>query len=162
MRKHRLITTTAAAAAGAAVAVGTAVAAHSAAFVANYSGTATEKVSGQTVTTAGKGTGTGTLVGRSTLSGTVVANTSNPPCAPFKGPAAIAGPKGKLKLTVLPTSRGCAASQDDQNNVSIAGSAKVIGGTAKFKKARGTLRFTGHYDRGSGAFTLKLKGTLTY
>jgi hypothetical protein len=39
---------------------------------------------------------------------------------------------------------------------------KVTGGTAKFSKARGTLRFTGHYNRSSGAFTVKLKGTLQY
>ncbi len=36
------------------------------------------------------------------------------------------------------------------------------GGTLKFKKAKGSLHFSGHYDRKSGAFNVKLTGTLTY
>jgi hypothetical protein len=146
----------------AALAVGTALAAHSVTFKASYAGKATEKVSGQTVTDSVRGTGLGTLVGRGTITGTVTASTANPPCSPFGGPGLIAGKGGKLKVTVLKTSRGCAAGEDDQNNISFSGTAKVIGGTGKLIKARGTLRFTGHYDRSGGAFTVKLKGTLTY
>jgi hypothetical protein len=70
----------------------------------------------------------------------------------------ISGAKGKLKVKVLPTSRGCAASEDDRNNISVVGTVKVTGGTGKFRKARGNLRFTGHYNRSTGAFTVKLKG----
>ena len=142
--------------------VGTAFAAHSAVFKGSYSGTATEKVDGQTVTAVAKGKGTGTLLGKGSISGTVVANTANPPCGPFSGPGVIAGVKGKLKVRVLPSSRGCAAGQDDQNNISLSGNATVKGGTGKFLKARGTLHFSGHYDRSTGAFTVKLTGTLKY
>jgi hypothetical protein len=145
----------------AAVVAGNALA-HSAAFTASYSGIATEKVSGQIVTATAKGKGVATMVGKSTITGTVVATTANPPCSPFKGPGLIAGKLGKLKVNVLPTSRGCAAGQDDQNNISLSGTAKVTGGTGKYRAAKGVLRFSGHYDRGSGAFTVKLRGTLKY
>jgi hypothetical protein len=134
----------------------------STAFSARYSGTVTEKVNGQSVTAAPRGTGTGTVIGKSTLSGTVAGTTANPPCSPLSGPGVLAGKAGKLKVKLLPTSRGCAAGEEDKDNISFSGSAKVTGGTGKFRAAKGTLRFTGHYDRTSGAFTVKLKGTLKY
>jgi hypothetical protein len=137
-----------------------ALAARSVGFTAKYSGKVTEKVSGQTVNAAVKGTGTGNLVGKSAISGAVVATTSDSPCAPFFGPGSITGPKGVLKLKVTPTSRGCAAGEDDRDNISVSGTATITGGTKKFKKAKGTLRFTGHYDRSSGAFNVKLTGSV--
>ena len=136
--------------------------AHVTAFSATYKGLVTEKVSGQTVTATVRGTGTGTPIGKSTITGTVVATTStDSPCAPFRGPGLITGKSGKLKVTVVPTSRGCAAGEDDRNNISVSGTVKVSGGTGKYRTAKGKLRFTGHYDRGSGAFSVKLKGTLS-
>jgi len=65
-------------------------------------------------------------------------------------------------VTLLSTARGCAASADDQNNVSLYGDAKVAGGTKLFKKAKGKLNFSGTYDRQSFKFTLKFTGKLTY
>jgi hypothetical protein len=144
----------------AAVLVGTALGSTNTAFTASYKGTVTEKVSGQTVTAVPHGTGTGTPIGKGTLTGTVTATTANPPCSPLNGPGVLAGTAGKLKLTLLSTSRGCAASEDDKDNISFSGSAKVTGGTGKFRAAKGTLRFTGHYDRANGTFNVKLRGTL--
>jgi hypothetical protein len=132
------------------------------ALVAKYSGTVTEKVNGQQITAVPRGKGTGTLIGKSVLTGVVKATTANPPCSPLNGPGTLAGAKGKLQLTLLPTSRGCAASEEDQNNISFSGSAKVMGGTGKFRGAKGTLRFTGHYDRAGGTFNVKLTGTVKY
>lgn len=132
-------------------------------FTGTYKGKATERVNGDVITALVAGTGTATLIGKGTLGGNVVATTiADSPCAPLKGPGTIKGLKGTIKLSLLSTSRGCAASEDDKDNISVAGSAKVVGGTKKFLKARGTLRFTGHYNRTSGAFTLKLTGKLTY
>ena len=145
----------------AAVVVGTA-AGGSHAFIASYSGTVTEKVDGQTVTATPRGKGTGTPIGKGVLTGIVAATTANPPCSPLNGPGTLAGTAGRLKVKLLPTSRGCAASEEDRNNISFSGSAKVTGGTGKFRAARGTLRFTGHYDRGDGSFSVKLRGTLKY
>jgi hypothetical protein len=134
----------------------------STAFTASYSGTVTEKVNGSTVTATPHGKGSGTVIGKSTLTGIVTATTANPPCSPLNGPGTLAGKVGKLKVTLLSTSRGCAAGEDDRDNISFSGSAKVIGGTGKFRAAKGTLRFTGHYDRSSGTFNVKLRGTLRY
>jgi hypothetical protein len=143
----------------AAVLVGTALGSTSTAFTASYSGTVTEKVNGQTVTAVPRGKGSGTPIGKGTLTGTVTATTANPPCSPLNGPGVLAGTAGKLKVTLV-SSRGCAASEDDRDNISFSGSAKVTGGTGKFRAAKGTLRFTGHYDRAGGTFTVKLRGTL--
>jgi hypothetical protein len=161
MKRLRAPATIAGGLAVAAVVAGTAVGSSSA-LVARYSGTVTEKVNGQQVTATPRGTGTGTVIGKSVLTGVVKATTSNPPCSPLNGPGTLAGAKGRLQLTLLPTSRGCAASEADQNNISFSGSAKVIGGTGKFRRAKGTLRFTGHYDRAGGTFNVKLTGTVKY
>jgi hypothetical protein len=145
----------------AAAVVGTAAGA-SHAFRASYTGTVTEKVDGQAVTATPRGKGTGTPIGKSTLTGIVSATTANPPCSPLNGPGTLAGTAGKLKVKLLATSRGCAASEEDRDNISFSGSAKVTGGTGKFRAARGTLRFTGHYNRANGSFNVKLSGTLKY
>jgi hypothetical protein len=144
------------------LAAATALASTSVAFTGNYAGKVTEKVDGQTVTALASGAGAGTVVGKGKLAGTVTGTTANPPCSPFSGLGTISGPKGKLKINVLNTSRGCAASEDDQDSITVSGNAKVTGGTLKFKKARGTLHFSGHYDRKSGSFNVKLTGKLTY
>src|SRR5215211_1065166 len=71
-----------------AVVAASALAARNVAFTAKYSGKVTEKVTGQTSTAVAKGSGTGNLVGKSTLGGTVIASLSDSPCAPFTGPGA--------------------------------------------------------------------------
>ncbi len=132
-------------------------------FTGTYKGKVTERVSGQIITAVTVGTGTGTLIGKGAIGGTVVATTTaDSPCAPLKGPGTIKGLKGSFKLSIVSGSRGCAASEEDKDNISIAGTAKVVGGTGKFIKARGSLRFTGRYDRTTGLFTLKLTGKVTY
>jgi hypothetical protein len=132
-------------------------------FTGSYKGTVAEKVDGNKITARATGTGTGTTIGKGALAGSVTATTAaDQPCAPFNGPGTLSGPKGKLKLTVLTGSRGCAASQDEKDSISLSGTAKVTGGTLKFKKAKGTLHFSGHYDRASGSFNVKLTGPLTY
>ncbi len=151
----------------AALAVGTAFAAapkpKTVAFKGSYAGTVTEKVNGQAVTALANGKGVGTAIGKGALTGIVSATTANPPCSPLNGPGTLAGPKGKLKVTVVPaTSHGCAASEEDQNNISVSGNVKVIGGTLLFRKAKGTLHFSGTYDRKGGTFAIKLTGKLTY
>ena len=130
-------------------------------FTATYAGTVTENVNGQTVTATTKGTGKGTLIGKSTVSGIITATTSDQACAPFGGPGSIVGTGGKMKVTVV-NSRGCAASQDAQDDISVAGFVTVKGGTGKWKAAKASLHYTGHYNRSTGAFTVKLTGTLKY
>jgi hypothetical protein len=162
MRRRRALSFFTAALVLTAIAAGTAVAARSTAFTGTYAGTVTEKVNGQAVTATAKGSGKGTVLGKGKLSGTVSATTANPPCSPISGPGTITGSGGMLKLTVVNTSRGCAASETEQDSITISGTAKVTGGTLKFKKARGSLHFSGHYDRKNGSFNVKLTGTLSY
>jgi len=161
MKRLRASAAIAAGLALAAVVAGTAFGGSSA-LVAKYSGKVTEKVNGQQVTAVPRGAGTGTLIGKSVLTGVVKATTANPPCSPLNGPGTLAGSRGRLQLTLLPASRGCAASEEDKDSISFSGSAKVIGGTGKFRGAKGTLRFTGHYDRAGGTFDVKLTGTVKY
>ena len=131
-------------------------------FKGSYAGQVTEKVDGSNVTALTSGTGTGSVIGKGKLTGSVTATTANPPCSPLAGTGTLGGPKGKLKVTVLSTSHGCAASETDQNNISVSGTVKVTGGTLLFRKAKGTIHFSGAYDRKSGAFNIKLTGKLTY
>jgi len=114
------------------------------------------------VTGLTNGTGSSTAVGKGKLIGTPAGTTANPPCSPITGVATITGPKGNLKVSLLPTARACAASEDDQDNISVVGDAKVAGGTKLFKKAKGKLHFSGTYDRKAFKFTLKFTGKLTY
>lgn len=131
------------------------------AFKATYTGKATEKVSGQNVTATAKGTGTASVLGKSTITGTAKGSTAAQ-CSPFGGPGTIKGAKGTLKVTVLNTSRACAASQEQQNSINLSGWVQVKGGSGKYTKATGKIHFSGHYDRSGGAFNVKLTGTLTY
>ncbi len=57
----------------------------------------------------------------------------------------------KLTFKVAPGSTGCG---DEGGQIfSITGKAIVVKGTGKLAKAKGTLKFTGVYDRGAGTFT---------
>ena len=131
-------------------------------FKGSYAGKVTEKVDGSAVTATANGAGKGTAVGVSKLSGVVKASTANPPCSPILGPGTISGLKGKLKVNVTVPSRGCAAGEDDQDSITVSGTAKVTGGTLKFRRAKGSLHFSGHYDRKSGSFNVTLTGPVTY
>jgi hypothetical protein len=131
-------------------------------FKGSYAGQVTEKVDGSNVTALAVATGTGTAIGKGKLTGTAAATTANPPCSPLTGSGSISGPKGTLKLTLGAGSRGCAASEDDQTNISVSGTAKVTGGTLQFRKAKGSIHFSGHYDRANGSFDVTFTGSLTY
>ena len=164
MRHFRAIPFLIAAAAITAVVAGSALGAAQSrvAFKGTYKGTVTEKVDGSSVTAVAGASGKGTVIGSSKLAGTVKATTANPPCSPLSGPGTLSGSKGKLKLNVVTGSRGCAAGEDDQDSIAVSGTAKVTGGTLKFTRAKGSLHFSGHYDRKAGSFNVTLTGSLTY
>lgn len=131
------------------------------AFKASYAGKVAEKVSGQSVTAVANGSGKASVLGKSSIKGTVKGTTANPPCSPIAGPGTIKSSKGTLKVKVT-NARGCAASEDDQNNISLSGTVKVKSGTGKLKKAKGSFHFSGQYNRSNGAFKVKLTGSLSY
>ena len=129
-------------------------------FVASYSGTAVVKVTDNVADISATGTGTGTLIGKGTITGKGTGDSSIQPCVPFTGPGTMVGTKGtKVYFTVVTGSQGCG---DEEGQIfSIVGKAKVTKATGKLLKARGTLKFTGVYDRGQGTFSIKFKGSLT-
>lgn len=129
------------------------------AFTATYSGTATVQVTDQVADISASGKGSGTLIGSSSISGKGTGDASQQPCAPFTGPGTMVAGATKLAFTVVSGSQGCG---DEQGQVfSLSGKANVTKATGKLAKAKGTLRFTGVYDRGQGTFSVKFKGTLT-
>jgi hypothetical protein len=129
------------------------------AFNASYSGTAAVNVTDNVADIQANGSGSGTLLGAGNVTGIGKGDASQQPCVPFNGPGTLNGAGGKLGFTVLSGSSGCG---DDAGQVfSISGKAKVTSATGKLKKATGTLRFTGVYDRGAGTFSVKFKGTLS-
>jgi len=129
-------------------------------FTASYNGTANVQVDGSVANISANGNGAGTLLGAGAIIGTGTGDSSAQPCVPFTGPGTMSGTAGtKLMFTVVPGSQGCG---DEQGQVfSVSGKANVTKGTGKLAKAKGTLRFTGVYDRGAGTFTVKFKGTLS-
>jgi len=129
------------------------------AFHATYSGIAASKVTGSVVDVRAAGTGSGTLLGASKVSGNGTGNSANPPCVPFTGPGFFTGSGGKLDFTVLSGSMACGDSADNQYAVS--GLAKFAGGTGKYASATGTLKFTGSFTRSSGAFKATFTGSLS-
>lgn len=154
-----LVTATAATVVGAAWA-GTASEAKIVSFTAKYAGTATTKVTDSVATIAANGAGTGTLIGKSKITGNGLADTSQQPCVPFTGPGSMANTTGtKILFKVLPGSTGCG---DEEGNVfSVTGRAQVTGGTKAFRKAKGSLKLTGVYDKGQGTFSVKFTGKVT-
>jgi hypothetical protein len=130
------------------------------AFVATYSGTANVQVNGNVANISANGTGTGTKLGSGSISGTGTGDSSQQPCVPFTGPGVMTGAAGtKLSFTVPTGAQGCG---DEAGQVfSVVGNATVTNATGKLAKAKGTLRFTGTFDRGAGTFSVKFTGTLS-
>jgi len=159
--KHRTITLIALVLAGGMLAAGTALATTSTkiAFTAKYAGTAVTKVTDNVVDISATGTGKGTVIGAGKVSGKGTGDTSQQPCVPFGGTGKMTGVAGTTSsFKVLPTSKGCG---DEAGQVfSLSGKATVVKATGKLAKAKGTLRFTGTYDRGAGTFSVKFAGSL--
>jgi hypothetical protein len=127
-------------------------------FTASYSGRVTEKVVGDavTATVAGKNA-------TSRLAGTVHGSQAAA-CSPLNGPATLKfGTKGTIKLSIVSKkSRACAAGEDDRDHINVSGRVKVTGGTGKYAGATGLLTMKGLYNRGTGTFSVKFTGSLSY
>lgn len=129
-------------------------------FTATYSGTATTTLTDGVVDIKASGTGKGTPLGAGRITGVGKGDSTVQPCAPFTGPGTMTGTgKNKLLFKVIAGSTACG---DEEGQVfSLSGKAAVVKGTGVLAKIRGTLKFTGTYDRGAGTFTVKFKGKLT-
>jgi hypothetical protein len=129
-------------------------------FTASYSGQASTKVDGNLATISATGTGKGTLIGAGKLTGGGTGDSSQQPCVPFGGTGKLTGVAGTtISFKVAQTAQGCG---DEGGHVfSLKGYATVLKATGKLAKAKGTLKFTGVYDRDGGTFSVKFTGTLT-
>jgi hypothetical protein len=157
----RIITAVGAAAFGTAL-VGTAFAGGAAtkpvAFASTFNGKAVVVVNGTAATISSvKGAGTGVPLGKQTLTGTG-AGTQSDPCPLFGGKATITTKTGKLNFVVKPAT-GNACTDEAGQEFALSGTASFTGGTLKYKKVKGTFRFAGSYNRGTGVFSAKFKGT---
>lgn len=127
-------------------------------FSGSFSGKASVKVKGSSLTIASvSGSGSSTL-GKGSLSGKNGTGHTNASegCGFFKGSATISGSNGSIYLSVSePQNRGCGTG----NSITVKGSASVTGGTGKYKGAKGTLSYSGKYNKATGAFSVSLHGT---
>jgi hypothetical protein len=128
------------------------------AFVGTYAGTAVTQTNGNTVAITANGTGTGTMIGAGKITGTGTGDTSQQPCVPFIGTGKMTGAGGMVIFKVIPGSVGCGDQQGE--NFTVSGKATILKATGKLLKRKGTLKLTGTYDRSSGAFTAKFRGSL--
>jgi len=155
----RLIITAGTAAATLAVVTATALAVTKPiAFVGTFKGTATTNQTDTTVAISANGTGTGTLLGATKITGKGTGDSSQRPCIPFTGTGSMKGVKGTIIFKVLPSSMSCG--DDAGQFFTFTGKAQVLKATGTLLKRKGTLKLTGTYDRQSGAFTAKFKGSL--
>ncbi len=132
----------------------------SVAFTGSYTGKATVKISGSRADIVADATGTGTVVGKSKLSGKGVGNNVEP-CPLFGGPGTITAANGSKLNFVISSAGGSACTDEAGQTFSLLGRATINGGTGKYAKAKGSFKFTGIFDRGNGLFSVKFRGTLT-
>ncbi len=130
------------------------------AFVGTYAGTAVTKTTDTTVAITANGTGKGTLIGAGKITGVGTGDTSQQPCVPFIGTGKMVGTgsNGVIIFKVVPGSSGC-GDQQGQSFV-VSGKATILKATGKLLKRKGTLKMTGTFDRSTGAFTVKFRGSL--
>jgi len=117
-------------------------------FKGTYKGTIAMLWSSSSVqATAVRGTGTGTLMGKSKISGKGSATTAST-CDPLSGNGVIVGGGSKLFVKVVSSSKtqACAAGQTAPTQVTVTGVATVTNGTGKYKGAKGTLKVNGTFQ----------------
>lgn len=132
-----------------------------AAFSGKYAGRAVVRATSDTAADINaSGSGKSNVLGASKVTG-IGKGFQGSPCSSFSGAGAIKGKQGAIKFKLAAGSKVCPSAADPNQNA-ITASAKVTGGTLKFKKARGTLKITGNYDRGKGTFTATFKGTIRF
>lgn len=123
-----------------------------------YSGTATTKNEGSTVTIAANGTGSLAKLGAGKLTGNGTGDSSQQPCVPFAGTGTLTAAGSVITYKVPTGASGCG--DEGGHTFSIKGTFQVVKATGKLAKAKGSLRFTGVYDRDGGTWDVKVAGNL--
>jgi hypothetical protein len=130
------------------------------AFTARYAGTAVTKVTDSVAAISATGTGKGTIIGAGKLVGTGTGDSSQQPCVPFGGTGKMTGVAATTILfkVLSTTSKGCG--DEEGQMFSLSGKAVVVKATGRLARAKGTLKFTGLYNRAAGTFSVKFTGSL--
>lgn len=129
------------------------------AFTAKYAGTAVVKVTDDVAAITANGPGKGTVIGAGKITGTGKGDASQQPCVPFGGTGKMTGVASTtIAFKVVSTSKGCG--DESGQYFSISGKALVTKATGKLAGRKGTLKFTGLYNRGAGTFSIKFSGSL--
>jgi hypothetical protein len=129
-------------------------------FTAKYAGTAVTKVTDDVADISAAGTGKGTIIGAGKITGKGTGDASQEPCVPFGGTGKMTGvAKTTIVFKVVRTSKGCG--DEGGEFFSISGKAVVLKATGRLANAKGTLKFSGLYNRGAGTFSIKFSGSLT-
>jgi hypothetical protein len=123
-----------------------------------FSGTASTKVDGNSVAIAANGTGSIAKYGAGKIIGNGTGDSSQQPCVPFAGTGTISLPGTVLTYKVPTGASGCG--DEGGHTFSVKGVLQVTKATGKLAKAKGSIRFSGVYDRDGGTFDVKLTGTL--
>ena len=124
----------------------TAAGASSISFSGTYKGTLSMMWSDSDVTVTNlSGTGTGTDIGDSKLSGTGGASPSAQ-CDPINGNGTIVGSAGTLNVKLDTDAQGCAEDGAAPTTVNVKGNAVITGGTGKYVGASGKLAMVGSFN----------------
>jgi hypothetical protein len=126
---------------------------------ATYTGQASGSVSGTSASGSASTSGRGSLVGKSTFSGSATGDASTPPCIHFTGRGSIKSAGGTIRLASLPGATACVAAASGDSGT-FTGKARISGGTGKFAHARGTLAFSGSFE--GHAVRITLTGSVRY
>lgn len=111
--------------------------------------------------------GTGTVLGLDSLSGTGSSSPQNQ-CDSIDGSGVLSGGGNTLKVTFDSNAKGCAEDGAAPTTVNLTGTASITGGTGKYAGATGSLKVTGSFaiksnQAGFGettALTLTLVGNI--
>lgn len=88
--------------------------------------------------------GTGTLLGLDSLSGTGSSSPQNQ-CDSIDGSGVLSGGGNTLKVTFDSNAKGCAEDGAAPTTVNLTGTASITGGTGKYAGATGSLKVTGSF-----------------
>jgi hypothetical protein len=137
-------------------------------FRGTYAGKAVVRVTGQTADITAAATGPARILGKSRIAGTLGRSrllgkgtgSSSDPCPLFGGIGSITAAKGSKLNFTIPPAGGSGCTDEEGQLFSLSGRATVTGGTGKYVRTKGVLRFSGGFNRGTGAFTVAFTGTL--
>jgi hypothetical protein len=137
-------------------------------FRATFTGKAVVRVNENNADITANGLGPARILGKSRISGTLGKSklvgkgtgSNSDPCPLFGGTATITAATGARLNFAIPPAGGSGCTDEQAQLFSLSGRARVTGGTGKYVRTKGTLRFSGSFDRGTGAFTVAFTGTL--